>query len=165
MNKKLPTTGITNELKGSSVFFQPSPAENEPKTENERPQIVQMRKISPADPVTEPIHHDTMQPRHRDTTTPSNHDGGQPPRKDAVAAPNLDEIRKAVKQLGKDAATHRFTAEEKGALADIVYTYARQGLRTSENEITRIGVNWLLQDYHQNGGISVLARMLEELHR
>ena len=90
-----------------------------------------------------------MQPRHRDTTTPSNHDGGQPPRKDAVAAPNLDEIRKAVKQLGKDAATHRFTAEEKGALADIVYTY----------------VNWLLQDYHQNGGISVLARMLEELHR
>lgn len=78
---------------------------------------------------------------------------------------HLDEIRKAVKQLGKELSTHRFTTEEKTALSDIVYTYSRQGIRTSENEITRIGVNWLLVDYQQNGVNSVLARMLERLHR
>ena len=49
----------------------------------------------------------------------------------------LEEVRKAARQIGKEAATHRFTAIEKRQLADSVYTYARQGIKTSENEITR----------------------------
>ena len=105
-----------------------------------------------------------MASRHRDTTTASHQDRKQPLHEDAMIAANLGEIRKAVKQLGKEAAPHRFTADEKATLADIVYTYARQGLRTSENEITRIGVNWLLLDYQQNGANSLLARLLEQLH-
>lgn len=76
----------------------------------------------------------------------------------------MEELRKAVKQLGKEAATYRFTNQEKSALADIVYTYGRQGLRTSENEITRIAVNWLLMDYRENGGNSILSRLLDSLH-
>ncbi len=63
----------------------------------------------------------------------------------------LEEMRQAVKQLGKEAATHRFTPEEKRTLADLVYTYNRQGYRTSENEITRIAVNWLLLDFKERG--------------
>jgi hypothetical protein len=50
----------------------------------------------------------------------------------------FDVVRKAVKQIGKEAATHRFTLDEKNLLADIEYTYKRQGIRTSENELTRI---------------------------
>ena len=62
----------------------------------------------------------------------------------------LEEVRKAARQIGKEAATHRFTAAEKRQLAEIVYTYARQGTKTSENEITRIAVNWLLLDYDRH---------------
>ena len=72
-------------------------------------------------------------------------------------------LRKAVKQIGKEAATHRFTLEEKDGLADTVYTYGRQGYRTSENEIVRISVNWLFEDYQENGKQSVLHKVLRAL--
>jgi len=57
----------------------------------------------------------------------------------------------------------RLTAEEKGQLADVVYTYKRQGRKTTENEVSRIAVNYLLEDYKANGNTSVLARVLEAL--
>ena len=88
-----------------------------------------------------------MVSRHRGTTTPS----------------LVRQLRKTVKVLGKEAATHRFTREEKDHLADIVYTYGRQGFRTSENEVVRIGVNWLLVEYGANGKGSVLHRVLRAL--
>ncbi len=76
----------------------------------------------------------------------------------------IETIRKAVKQLGKEAATHRFTLEEKKLLRDIVYTYETRGVRTSENEITRIAIHSLVQDYRDNNENSVLARVLEKLN-
>ena len=76
----------------------------------------------------------------------------------------VQRLRKAVKHLGKEAATYRFTEEEKEALADAVYTYGRQKYRTSENEIVRIGINWLLEDYQASGEESVLHKVLEALH-
>jgi hypothetical protein len=88
-----------------------------------------------------------MPPRHQDTVTPD----------------MVETVRKAVKQIGKEAATHRFTREEKQAIADIVYTYARQGHRCTENEITRIAVNWLLQDYRNSGAESILHKVLAAL--
>ena len=88
-----------------------------------------------------------MVSRHRGTTTPS----------------LVRQLRKMVKVLGKEAATHRFTREEKDRLADIVYTYGRQGFRTSENEVVRIGVNWLLEEYQANGKGSILHRVLRAL--
>ena len=73
-------------------------------------------------------------------------------------------MRAAVKLIGKEAATYRFTAEEKKALADLVYTYKRQGIRTSENEITRISVNFILADYEANGENSLLHKVLSALN-
>ena len=72
-------------------------------------------------------------------------------------------IRGAVKNLGKEAATHRFTQEEKDKIADIVYTYHRQGYKTSENEIARIGINWLINEFQENGSQSILHRVLKAL--
>src|SRR4051794_25454102 len=48
----------------------------------------------------------------------------------------LQTVRRAVKQLGKEAAIYRFTQDEKKALREIVYTYRERGVKTSENEIT-----------------------------
>lgn len=75
----------------------------------------------------------------------------------------IEQIRKTVKVPGKEVSFVRLTADEKGDLADIVYTYKRQGLKTSENEINRIAVNYMLADFHANGERSLLAQVLAAL--
>ena len=77
---------------------------------------------------------------------------------------DIESIRKSVKQLGKEAATYRFTHEEKKVLADIVYSYRGRGIRTSENEVTRIAINSLIADYRENGENSTLAKVLARLN-
>ena len=95
----------------------------------------------------------TTKPRHRDITA------------SRYQATTVETVRKAVRGFGKEAATHRFTQEEKKAIADIIYSYGRQGIRTSENQVTRISVNFILKDYKENGANSVLERVLRALNR
>ena len=63
----------------------------------------------------------------------------------------IQTIRAAVKQFGKEAATHRFTPDEKKAVAEVIFAYRNRGIKTSENEIARTGVNFLNEDYKLNG--------------
>jgi hypothetical protein len=100
----------------------------------------------------QPGNHETRKPRNHETTVSRYHDTA------------IEVIRKAVKDFGKEAATHRFTPEEKKAVADLIYTYKNRGLRTSENEITRIAVNFILHDYQEHGEESILARTLKALN-
>lgn len=109
-------------------------------------------KAKPESPKPAPRHRDTMPPRNHDTVTPRHHDT------------IITLIRKAVRQFGKEAATHRFTLDEKRAIADIIYTYARQGIRTSENEMARIAINFIIHDYRENVTSSVLEKALRELN-
>lgn len=94
------------------------------------------------------------------TVVPSYHGTVVPLNQDEI----IEIIRKAVKHLGKEAATYRFTLEEKKALADVVYSYKGSGVRTSENELTRIAINFLVEDYRNNGENSILARVIERLN-
>jgi hypothetical protein len=103
---------------------------------------------------------DTMVPRHHDAMISSTHDTATPFAQQDI----LEVVRKSVKQIGKEAATHRFTADEKAVLADIEYTYQRQGIKTSENEITRIAINYLTEDYQRHGEQSILAKSLKRLN-
>ena len=75
----------------------------------------------------------------------------------------VETIRKIVKIPGKEVSFIRLTPEEKGQLADIVYTYKRQGRKTTENEINRIAVNFIVEDYKTNGAASILASVLDAL--
>lgn len=100
----------------------------------------------------QPANRDTKQPRNQSTVVPRHHDT------------MIELVRKAVKDFGKEAATHRFTLEEKRAIADIIYSYERRGLRTSENEVTRVAINFILGDYKQNGENSILHRVLAALN-
>jgi hypothetical protein len=112
-------------------------------------------------PVISPIKKRVVsEPRHRDTKQPSNHETTIPGNRDTT----IKTIRAAVKIFGKEAATHRFTPEEKKAIRDIVYAYEGRGIRTGENEISRIGVNFLIEDYGVNGENSVLHRVLLALN-
>ena len=163
MKKQLPTD-ITNELQGSSVFFQRKQAAPDEQLEPV-PEKPAQASPKPEAPPSHPARNHAITPsRTHNSRRADKHAAMQDGMVAAMDDDQLDAIRKAVKQLGKELSTHRFTVDEKEALADIVYTYTRQGWRTSENEITRIGVNWLLQDYREHGENSVLARLLERLH-
>jgi hypothetical protein len=164
--KKLDTTGISQDLEGVVSLFakqdrQPAATQNPvPSTEEKSTSSLRDRK-RPArnEAAKKSSNRDTKQPRHHETKQLSNHDAKQP----IDQAEMVETIRSAVKQLGEKAATYRFTAGEKKALADIVYTYKSAGLKTSENEITRIAVNYLIEDYRRNGQMSLLATVLERL--
>lgn len=83
--------------------------------------------------------------------------------RDTAGAETVERIRKTVKEIGREVAFTRLSPTEKGRLADIVYTYKRQGVKTSENEINRIAINLMLRDYELHGEQSVLARVLAAL--
>lgn len=147
-----------------SPFF--SPAQNT--NENQTPPVVNSstqdkkpeKTVKAKKKTMIPSNHDTVIPRYHDTMQPSNHDTVIP------QVPNeiVTLVRKAVKEFGKEAATHRFTEIEKKELADLIYTYKNRGIKTSENEITRIAVNYIVEDYKENGENSVLHKILEALN-
>jgi hypothetical protein len=78
---------------------------------------------------------------------------------------NIESLRKAVKEFGKEAATHRFTLAEKRAIASILHTLQMQGIRTTENEITRIAVNFVIDEFNLHGKDSLLALVLQALNK
>ena len=55
----------------------------------------------------------------------------------------IETTRKTVKQIGKETTFLRLTPEEKEQLQEIDHTYKRRGIRTSENEISRIDLKFL----------------------
>lgn len=170
MKKKLNEIGIANELSGSSVYFKPAVAQDAEETAEPKPRkrTPSVRKPPAETGIAAPdkglgeqsLTVQTMSPPLGELTRPTA----------GVALPTviqdqgIEAIRKAVKRLGKEASFCRFTQEEKNALADIIYTYKRSGVRTSENEVVRIAINWLIENYHADGQKSVLAQVLDRLN-
>ena|SRR5579859_3810464 len=77
----------------------------------------------------------------------------------------IETIRKVVKTPAKEEVLYvRVTKEEKKQLGDIEYTYQRQDIPTSANELGRIAINFLIADFKENGENSILAKVLEALH-
>jgi hypothetical protein len=97
--------------------------------------------------------HTTMTPSKHDTVIPRHHDTGM-----------VEAVRKALKIFGKEAATHRFTLEEKQAIAELVFAFRKKNIRTNENEIARVAINWLILDYRNNKENSILAEVLLALN-
>jgi hypothetical protein len=95
---------------------------------------------------------DTNAARMQASTLVSNHDN------------LIESLRKSVKGVGKEVSFVRLTPEEKAQLFDIVYTYKRQGIKTSENEINRIAINFLIHDYEAHVENSLLAKVLAALN-
>ena len=103
-----------------------------------------------------------------EASAPRRQGRGRPSEEGAVVIPGSEEgiqaIRRAVATLGKEGATHRFTVAEKRAIADVIFAYKRQGINLSENVITRIAINYIIQDYRANGEKSVLANVIDRLN-
>ncbi len=140
--KKLNTAGVLNELTGKSRFF-------------ERPKRPPAEKINPKKIAPTPTD------KKPDTTIPNNHDTVIPRHHDTVM---IEAVRKALKAFGKEAATHRFTLEEKQGIAELIFNFRQKNIRTSENEIARIAINWIMLDYKKNKANSVLHKALVALN-
>ncbi|SRR6266851_1068885 len=162
MKKKLDTSGVMNELRGQSVFF--------PKDREEQGDHVQQPPTSPFVEQNKPRGktNDTVIPRYRDTTIPKHHDTKVSSNHDTMVSQGddgmIEEVRRAVKQVGKEPATQRLTLEEKHTLRSIEFTYGQQGIITSGNEILRIATNYILLDYQKNGENSILVKVLRSLN-
>jgi hypothetical protein len=136
MKKRLNEDRIINELTQGSSYFRNNPStlsiENVQK-EKPLPQEKEATKL--------PSKHGTVIPQDQGTIH--------------------EEIRKAMKVYGKEAATHRFTSAEKAAMAEIIFAYTQKGIRTNENEITRIAINFIIKDYRLNKKKSTLHNILK----
>lgn len=95
-------------------------------------------------------------------TVVSRYHGGMTPHYEDVT---IEHIRKAVKEFGKEAATHRFTSAEKRALANIIHNLNMQGIRTTENTIARIAINFIIDEFNQRGKDSLLGLVLQALNK
>jgi hypothetical protein len=145
VKKQLNAAAVINELKGGSVFFRSDKENGQVKS---RPVSLpassnapQSSKVAAPPPASLPA-----------STIASEQDR------------SLEEIRKSVKAQGKEVVYVRLTQEEKNELADIIYTYKRQDIKTTETEIGRIAINYLVEDYRANGKASILARLLTLLN-
>src|SRR5712691_9268016 len=105
MKKRLDTTNIMNELRGQSAFF---PAQKKELQEESHPTHSQETNESEVS-------------RYHDTTIPSNHGIMVSPKKEDI----IEVVRRSVRRIGKEAATHRCTLEERQALDEIEYQYKR----------------------------------------
>ena len=72
-------------------------------------------------------------------------------------------IRRVVRTPGREVSFVRLSPAEKAQLADVAYAFKRQGRKTSETEIHRIAVNFILADHTAHGDASILARILAAL--
>ncbi len=154
MKKTLVTTEIMNELRGQSAFF-PNYRKERQSEEKPTPSSEHQNKEQRETPVLE----STEQ-------TESKRASNIASKRASTLAKDIDfaALHKTLKLIGKEVLYVRLTQEEKNQVADIEYTYQRQGIKTSGNEIGRIALNVLLADYKTNGEHSILAKMLAEIH-
>ncbi len=143
MKKKLNADTIINELRGQSVFF---PAQKDTGTTPDN-----LSTIPPSDSKPESQLSSNLASKHASTL--------------AIQPDIIEIIRKIVKTPAKEEVLYvRVSKEEKNQLGDIEYTFDRQGIETSANELGRIAVNFLIADYKANGENSILVKVLTALH-
>ena len=94
-----------------------------------------------------------IQGNHQDTMPPSHHDD------------RIESVRKAVKVIGKEAATYRLTKKEKQALLEIIFAYRLKGVKVSENAIARIAINYFINDFKTNPTNSILQAVIDALNQ
>ena len=184
MSKKiLNTQSVINELRDQSAFFrQDAPAQSEtkkPKTKTlkktlklpeKHPQSNIEKEIP--EPISDQEHSPIDLPAEKKNDTVGSTDSSHANTHARVLADIQDDtietIRKTVKQVGKDTLFVRLTPDEKHQITSVVYAfnemYRGESRKTSENEIGRIGVNFLLEDYKANGEQSILAKVLVALN-
>ena len=178
--KNLNVSSIANELQGASLYFTASPASQVPPqtASHESPAFLD-NSIPNSDPLLTPASQSDLSNQQKEgrksKRLASSGASMLAYKRTNKVSPNFDNpndlietIRKTVKQVGKEPLFVRATPEEKQRLSSLVYAfndmYRGEGRKTSENEIGRIAINWLLEDYQANGKTSILTQVLAALN-
>ena len=177
MSKKvLNTQSVINELRGQSAFFRHhAPAQSE--TDKPKPKTVKKTPHTNVEkgtrkPIPNQEHALVNLPGEKKNDNVSSNESRHASADASMLANIQDDIvetiRKTVKQVGKDTLFVRLTPAEKHQVSSVVYAlnemYRGEGRKTSENDIGRIGVNFLLEDYKANSEQSILAKVLAALN-
>ena len=171
MKKTLPTEAIANELAGSSSFFQKPKKQTETHSSPPRKRKSVKNNIGVNPKLNQAIKqtqkdekmHDSKQSEQESQVVRDN-GGSQDNTHASYQASTIERIRKVVKDNGREVTYVRLSPEEKQLVKDLVYTYGRMGIKTSENEIVRIALNYILEDYQESGKESVLEKVIEALN-
>ena len=146
MKKKLNTHAITNELRGSSLFFQrETPA---PESPEEAPEAKNPRKRGN----TETRIHGNVETRKRGNTESDSKgtEGGTAP----TAEPPVFDLNK----IPDCKYTLAFTEEELEALDDLKVNLRKiHGLKAPKIDIIRLALHHLLADYQAQGETSIVV--------
>ncbi len=137
-------------------LFSQAPVPTETPTEEAR---LRAPKTTSKKPTTKASTAPRMPDTTADTMVSGNHDTTVSPWQDDW----VTGVVRLLRRPGKESATLRLTAEEKTQLRDLVYTYTRQGRRTSETELIRVAIHALMADYEAHGQLSALARVMAAL--
>lgn len=78
---------------------------------------------------------------------------------DSMVAP----IARSVREVGKEVCTYRLTQYEKTALVEIIYHFRMRNSRLSENEIARIAINILIEDFKTDKKDCMLSSIVEAM--
>ena len=77
-----------------------------------------------------------------------------------------DDVRRLRETLGEDHPvnnTFRYSQESLDAVRDVVYELeVKRNIKTSRNDIMRLGLAWIVDDYRVNGADSLLVAVLKE---
>ncbi len=89
-------------------------------------------------------------------------------RKHAIMTPRYHDsmtatIAKSVREVGKEVCTYRLTQKEKTALVEIIYHFRMRNSRLSENEIARIAINFLIEDFKADKKDCMLSSIIEAM--
>ena len=158
MKKKLNVDVIKNELTDSSFFPHREDKPSFPPTQPAEQPDRNTPSLQVETPELENRQNERNNASKLASTQASNHDSK------LASDIDLEIIRKTLKLVGKEVLYVRLTQEEKRHISEIEYTYQQLGIKTSGNEIGRIGINFLLADYQANGENSILAKLLAALH-
>src|SRR3712207_4370250 len=139
MKKQLTNPTLQNDMREGSVSFRwPSTELEYPPTPPATQHPTQPAHPHPAEPAPKahpvPQAPAPAQLRSNETTPSRHHDATMSRYDDRL----IEEIRKAVKVIGREPGAIRLTEHEKSQLTEIIYTLSCQGSRTSENELSRI---------------------------
>jgi hypothetical protein len=161
MKKKIDVSQVASSLRGESVFF---PIKNgKPATDQAgKPRengVPHRELVSPAPKTQEEKKPDGS----TNTRTDANVHTRTHARIDASTRSDLTEslYRKLQQKHHLSSYTFRYRLEELEALRKLDEKFEKSHPnKMSKNDLVRIGVNWLLEDYEQNGETSMLARIL-----
>lgn len=170
MKKQLPTAVIRSELAHSSVFFQKPVVSqpNDPMVKPAQGKPLQPHSLPPAKPP-----HSSTAPADEELPSKANQ---QPPSEvlkqdiktdvviDVVTSLSQDVILKQWQEIIENTETQnsalRLTSEERYAIEDVVNELRRKyGVKTSMNEIARLGLMLLTHDFKKNKKESMIHKV------